>query len=211
MLKTLIYQGIIIVIFFSVFLSKNTILPTFQLTNAPNIITKGHYGATLIVEISYSHNGLEEWLQQLHEPYPLVLADTDWLMRSENVVKLLQEKKIPVGLLGKASSMYEDRLLLEKELTAFGQILQQDPLWFATRDDLIDSLLLEQLFKRQINALSPTTTFPIAPSEGEFVAIRLHRDSSIDFKQIEHYMNSHKFISIEESLFGYTISTKRYP
>lgn len=211
MYKTLIYQGIIIILIFLFFLSKNAISPTFQLTNSPTILTKGHYGEALIIEISYSHDGLEEWIQQLTEPYPLILADIDWLVRSEDLKRLLIEKKIPVGLLGQKSEIYANTALLDQELATFYEEFQYVPLWFATQDDLVDTALLQKLFTKKINVLSPSATYPNVPAEGEFVAIRLHRHTAVDFQQIKSYTQSHRFLSIEESLFGYEIKTKRTP
>ncbi|MER2109095.1 MAG: hypothetical protein ABS949_19390 [Solibacillus sp.] len=209
--KTLIYQGLITGLIILFFLSKNAISPVFQLTNSPNILTKGHYGEALVVEISYSHDGLEEWLQQLTKPYPLILADAHWLARSEPLTKLLIEKQIPIGLLGQKNEMYEDSQLLDQELAVFYDIFQQMPLWFATYDDLVDNALLEQLFHKKINVLSPTNLYPATPNKGEFIAIHVHRQTPIDFQEVTNYMKSHTFLSIEESLFGYELSTKRYP
>lgn len=205
------YQGFIVILIFSFFLSKNTISPTFQLTNSPNIIVKGHYGEVLIVEISYSHEGLEQWLQQLTKPYPLILADASWLKRSEHITKILIEKQIPIGLLGQNNEMYENTQLLDQELAIFYDVFQQTPLWFATQNDIVDAALLQNLFNKQINVLAPTNTYPASPNEGEFVAIHLHRHMPIDFQKVTNYIKAHSFLSIEESLFGYEIKTKRSP
>ena len=211
MIKVFIYQGSIVLLVFLFFLSKNAISPTFQLTNSPNIITKGHYGEALVVEISYSHDGLEEWLQQLAKPYPLILADASWLARSEHITKLLIEKQVPVGLLGQKNEMYENSQLLDGELAVFYDVFQQTPLWFATQDDIVDAALLQQLFNKQINILAPSNSYPAPPNEGEFVAIHIHRHIPVDFQEVTNYIKAHRFLSIEESLFGYEMKTKRSP
>lgn len=211
MLKNLMYVAFIALFTFLFFLSKNALSPTFQLTNSPTILTKGHYGETFIVEISYSHEGLEEWLTQLPKPYPLILADVNWLSRSEELTKLLIEKHIPVGLLGQESEQYKNPSLLTQELKQFQNIFGQMPLWFATQDDVIDTALVQTLFQKQINVLSPANMYPDVPTKGDFIALRLHRHTEIDFQNVTDYMKSHRFLSIEESLFGYTISTKRVP
>lgn len=211
MLKNLMYVGVAVLLIFLFFLSKNALSPTFQLTNSPTILTKGHYGETFIVEISYSHEGLEEWLSQLSKPYPLILVDVNWLMRSEEITKLLIEKQIPVGLLGQESEQYKSPSLLTQELKQFQSVFGQMPLWFGTQDDVIDTALVQTLFQKQINVLSPANTYPAVPTNGDFIALRLHRHTEVDFQDVTNYMKSHRFLSIEESLFGYTISTKRAP
>lgn len=211
MLKNLMYVAFIALLTFLFFLSKSALSPTFQLTNSPSILTKGYYGETFIVEISYSHEGFEEWLTQLRKPYPLILADVDWLHRSESLIKILLEKQIPVGLLGKKSEYYTSLSLLDQELKQFQDVFDKMPLWFATQDDVVDPALVQTLFQKQINVLAPANTYPTMPDKGDFIALRLHRHTEVDFQDVTNYMKSHRFLSIEESLFGYTISTKRTP
>ena len=211
MLKTLMQLGFIVVLTFCFFLSKNVVSPTFQLTNSPNVVTKGQYGTSLIIEVSYSHSGFEEWLNTLSAPYPLFLIDVAWMQRSEDLVALLIEKQIPVGLLGLNNDAYVNPRILEGELRLFKQTFEKPPLWFATKDDIISPTLLEQLFSSKVNALAPSLDYPVNPSQGAFVALRLHREVEIDFDEVTDYMKAIPFISIEENLFGYDISTKRYP
>lgn len=212
MFKTLIQIGFILLLTFCFFLSKNAILPTFQLTNSPTIITKGQYGISLIIKTSYSHDGFEEWLQKLNAPYPLFLIDVDWLDRSDALLEIFLEKQIPVGLLGHTNEDYlTDTHLLETELASFEKSFGRLPLWFATKDDLVDTELLQQLFENQINVLASSLDYPATPVDGAFIAINLDRDTIIDFDNVKNYMHASNFISIEENLFGYQISTQRYP
>ena len=65
MLKTLVSLAFCLIIVFFYFDEKNTIFPVFQLTETPMIITKGQFGASLIVEVSYSHEGFDDWIATL--------------------------------------------------------------------------------------------------------------------------------------------------
>lgn len=196
------------------FEEKNSPFPTFQMTESPVIIAKGHYGHSLIIELSYSHKGLDEWIATLHEPYPLFLVESEWLMRSPDLVKQLIEQNIEVGLLGSLNEAYVDDTLLEKQLTQFQNAFTHLPLWFATADYVVDSNMQSNLHERGINIIAPSTSITakeLQLTDGEFVSIPLHREQHISFEQINSFINQHPFISIEENLFGYDISTKRFP
>lgn len=189
--------------------------PVFQLTETPTIISKGQFGASLIVELSYSHEGLERWLTTLSKPYPLVLADADWLLRSPDIVKLLIEQNIPVGLLGAPNENYlNNDALLKQHLAVFQKSFQQLPLWFATRDYLIDETLQQTLYASGINLIAPTYSINSAQeklAKGDFISIPLHREETISFEELNQFIKAHSFIPIEQNLLGYNFSTKRYP
>ena len=215
MLKTLVSLALCLVIVFFYFDEKNSIFPVFQLTETPLVMTKGQFGASLIVEVSYSHEGFDDWITSLPKPYPLFLVDADWLLRSPETVKLLIEKNVPVGLLGSTQEQYEaEDGLLEKQLTIYEMNFQQLPLWFATRDYLIEEKMQQTLHGRGINLIAPTysfTTMNTKLADGDFISIPLHRDNAISFQKLEQYIASNSFISIEQNLFGYDIQTKRMP
>ena len=199
---------------FFYFERENRFISTFHMTSEPNVIVKGHYGQTLIVELSYSHNGLEQWITQLSKPFPLFLVDAQWIERSEPLVRLLIDKQIPVGLLGKNNESYEGDDLLTKELNIFEKAFDQQPLWFMTRDYNISTSLQRQLFTSKINMLAPSISFPSIERDlenGDIISILLHRETEISFETIQQFQQQHSFLSIEENLFGYSISTKRYP
>lgn len=215
MLKTLVSLAFCLIIVFFYFDEKNTIFPVFHLTETPMIITKGQFGASLIVEVSYSHDGFEDWIAALPKPYPLFLVDADWILRSPTTVELLIERNIPVGLLGSTKEVYEaDDDLLKRQLTVYKKNFKQLPLWFATRDSLMDEKMQQTLHDRGINLIAPTYSFTSLDtkiSDGDFISIPLHRDTVVSFQELEHYTTSHPFLSIEQNLFGYELQTKRMP
>lgn len=214
MYKTLVSLVLCLFLVFIYFDDKNNISPVFQLTDAPAVITKGQFGQSLIIELSYSHKGFEDWIANLSEPYPLILAESDWLLRSPELVKILREKNIRVGLLGSSSDQYEDKNLLKKQIAIYEKTFYKKPLWFATADYKVDTSMQSALHELGINIVAPTYTFPIEENkipEGSFVSIPLHRDKEVSFEGINEFIKVHKFVSIEQNIFGYEISTKRFP
>lgn len=215
MFKVLVSMALCLIIVFFYFDEKNSILPVFQLTEAPAVITKGQYGASLIVEVSYTHDGFEEWVASLSKPYPLFLLDTDWVLRSPEQVKLLIERNIPLGLLGSMSSDYEEKdSLLDSQLSIFKRDFQRLPLWFATRDYTVSETMQQSLYKNGINIVAPTYSFAKPNTtivDGDFISIPLHRDQTVSFQELQQYIKAYPFIPIEQNLLGYDIATKRFP
>lgn len=214
MLKTLV--SIILCLFLVLFFfeEKDHLLPTFQMTDSPEIITKGHYGHSVIVELSYSHPGLAEWIEELKKPYPLFLVEQNWMERNPEIVKKLIDRNIEVGLLGSLNEQYENEDLLEQQLTLFQNTFHQLPLWFATTDYVVNPKLQKKLHSRGINMLAPTISFSspnLKLEDGDFISIPIHREQFTSFKSINEFMQQYSFISIEENIFGYETSTKRYP
>lgn len=208
-------MALCLIIVFFYFDEKNSILPVFQLTEAPAVITKGQYGASLIVEVSYTHEGFEEWVASLSKPYPLFLLDTDWVLRSPEQVKLLIERNIPLGLLGSMNSDYEEKdSLLDSQLSIFKRDFQRLPLWFATRDYTVSETMQQSLYKNGINIVAPTYSFAKPNTtivDGDFISIPLHRDQTVSFQELQQYIKAYPFIPIEQNLLGYDIATKRFP
>ena len=214
MLKTLVSLIFFLFLIFFFFEEKDYLLPTFQMTDSPEIITKGHFGYSVIVELSYSHPGLAEWIDTLQKPYPLFLVEENWMERNPEIVKQLIEQNIEVGLLGSPNELYENEELLERQLKRFQATFQQLPLWFATADYIVNPQLQKILHSRGINMIAPTTSIT-APNlqveDGDFISIPIHREQFTSFKTINEFIKQHNFISIEENVFGYKVSTKRYP
>lgn len=213
--KTLVSLALCLIIVFFYFDEKNTISPVFHLTETPVIVTKGQFGASLLVEVSYSHEGFDDWIATLSKPYPLFLVDADWILRSPDTVELLIERNIPVGLLGSTQEEYKaDDRLIERQLTVYEKNFSQVPLWFVARDYLINEKTQQTLHDRGINLLAPMysfTTLKTKIADGDFISIPLHRDTTVSFQELQHYITSYPFLSIEENLFGYELQTKRMP
>ncbi|WP_042478698.1 hypothetical protein [Bacillus ndiopicus] len=191
----------------------STILPTFNATNEPAIISKGHYGQTLILEVTFSHEGFETWLEDLKAPYPLLLLDSAWIERSPSMIKIIKDKRIPTALLGHNSTDYIDNKLLEDEIALYKKHFDREPLWFMTKDYMFSEDLKQHIFSHRINMLAPTVLWhkDLSIEEGMIVSVPVHVDSSIDFEQLTLFMQQNPVVSIEENLFGYQLKTKKFP
>lgn len=200
-----------------IFPIKNSSLQTvFQLNEHPTVITKGHYGYSYIVEISFTHPTLMPWLRQLTGPLPLLLLDAEWIKRSPNEVRFIKEKRFPVGLLGRTSEQYNDVNILFDEIQTFENVFSVKPLWYSTKDYIFPNHLLKYLFTQKINALA--SSFVLSNNEykhpitkGTIVSIPFHEQSIVNIEKIDTFLKSYTFLSIEENIFGYTTKSKSLP
>lgn len=216
--KTLLLLCLTLLLFIFFKPINSNMISVFSITDSPAIVTKGHYGTSLVVEISFSDEPLLEWLTTIKEPYPLLLLDADWIERSPKHMEIIQKRKLPTGLLGPADSEKEplDTALLKKDLAIYEKNFTSKPLWFATRNHQYSQGLQKTLFQQQVNVLSPSIIWQgnnVIPSlqKGDFLFISLHENNKIPFKKLNTLLEKNKFISIEENIFGYTIQSKKSP
>ena len=215
--KTLISLGLLVILFVFIKPINSTMISVFNIANAPTVVTKGHYGTSLIVEISFSDEALLDWLKNVKGPYPLLLLDAAWIERSPEHIKVIQERKLPTGLLGPEDSLEEpiDIALIQKDVTTYEKYLKTTPLWFATRNHQYSQELQKSLFQKQVNILSPSLiwqgekTPPL--QKGDFLFISLHQDNKVSFKELNTLLQQNKFMSIEENIFGYSVQSKKTP
>ena len=196
--------------------SKNSIIEVFRLTDEPNVITKGTYGISLTIDLSYADAKFIEWLNEVKTPYPLLMVDADLLKRSPTLVKVIQSKNIPIGMLGRSSDFYEmNPSQLEKDISTFSIIMKQPPLWFRTKDYIFLPGVTKVLWKEQINMLAAskiqTSQDDLKLSKGDIVAIPYHQEDRLELKQIDQLIERNSFQSIEQTIFGYSIKTKKSP
>lgn len=216
--KTLLLLCLMLLAFLFFNPINSTMISVFRLTDSPAIVTKGHYGTSLVVEISFSDEHLLEWLTTLKEPYPLLLLDTDWIERSPKHMEVILKRKIPSGLLGSTNSEDESLNveLLNKEIAIYEKHFTSEPLWFTTRNHQYSQSLQKTLFQKQINIISPSIIWQgnkTAPSlqKGDFLFISLHENNKVSFSKLNTLLQKNNFISIEENIFGYTIQSKKTP
>jgi len=215
--KTLISLLLIGTLFVFLKPINSTMISVFNIANAPVVVTKGHYGTSLIVEISFSDESLMDWLKTVKEPYPLLLLDTDWIKRSPEHIKIIQERRLPTGLLGPEDSIEKpvNIDLVQKDIDIYEKYLKEKPLWFATRNHQYSQDLQKSLFQQQMNMLSPSLIWQGEKSpklqKRDFVFTPLRQDSSFTFKELNALIQQNKFMSIEENIFGYKVQTKKSP
>ena len=216
--KTLLLLCFMLLAFLFIKPISSTMISVFRLTDSPTIITKGHYGTSLVVEISFSDEHLLEWLTTLKEPYPLLLLDAAWIERSPKHMEVILKRKLPSGLLGSSTSKDEsfNADLLNEEISIYKKHFAQEPLWFTTRNHQYPQNLQKTLFDKQINILSPSIIWKgtkTAPTlqKGDFLFISLHENNKLSLDKLNALLQKNKFISIEENIFGYTIQSKKSP
>ncbi|MGG0657096.1 hypothetical protein [Rummeliibacillus pycnus] len=196
--------------------SKNSMLEVFRLTDEPNVITKGNYGMSLTIDLSFADAEFIEWLNEVKTPYPLLMVDTDLLKRSPTLVKVIQSKNIPIGLLGRSSDFYvSNPSQLEKDISTFSSIMKHPPLWFRTKDYIFLPEVTKILWKEQINMLAAskiqTSKGELRLSKGDIVSIPYHQEERLQLKRINQLIENNTFQPIEETIFGYSIKTKKSP
>ncbi|MEY9971472.1 hypothetical protein ABH966_001845 [Lysinibacillus sp. RC46] len=215
--KTLISLFLILILFIFIKPINSTMISVFNIADAPAVVTKGHYGTSLIVEISFSDDNLVDWLKTVKEPYPLLLLDAAWIERSPEHLKIIQERKLPTGLLGPEDSVDKpiDLAVVQKDIKIYEKHFQETPLWFATQNHQYSQDLQNNLFQQQMNILSPSLIWKGEKTpklqKGDFVFMSLHQNNKISFKELNTFLQQNKFMSIEENIFGYKIQTKKSP
>ncbi|MBK3496550.1 hypothetical protein JFL43_17145 [Viridibacillus sp. YIM B01967] len=217
MMRKIIILSIFILCALLLFIpTKEKLLEVFNVTDGPNIIAKGTHGQTLTIDVSFGDQELEQWLESLSAPYPLLLLDTDWINRSPTIIQLIQEKKIATGLLGKNSTYYESNLqALEEDIAVYEKHFGVKPLWFRTKDQLFPSDMRQVLWQEQINMLgsSKVWTNDKLPMlvKGDIITALMHKEERMSFKKIDELRAKYTFSSIEETIFGYDVKEKKFP
>lgn len=214
--KMLIAMTLAMILSFFIIPQRDSIVSVFRMTEEPLVISKGRYGQSLVVEISFTHDGLDEWIQSLKQPYPLLMLDADWINRSPKVIEIIKVKNIPTGLLGKNGKEDEYSIqAFKKDLAIYEKHFGQKPLWFMTKDYEYSQKLKQAVFNEEINLLSPSHVYTEGEQYGEvkgaIITLPLHEETKPKFKNITTFISQQKFISLEENIFGYSIKSTKMP
>lgn len=219
MRKTLVVFSIIICsifIFLPTFQGSHSFTQVFRVTEKPVAITRGTYGSALTVNISFGDEEIEQWLQQLNKPYPLLFIDPDWAERFPQTVRIIREKNIPVGLLGSEGQNYEtDATLFIRQIEKFEKAFDIKPLWFRTVDEVFPYSLHTLLWEAEINALGSTFQWSggeiPSPTQGEIIAIPHHKEMRTNLIDLEKLYENREFSTLEDVLFGISSNIKKMP
>lgn len=213
--KFIIIFAFALLLFFFVFPQKNSFISVFNMTEEPIVISKGSYGQSVIIEVSFSHDGFLVWLDSLSQPYPLLMLDAEWIERSPKFIETIKKKNIPVGLLGGNVNKDYSLELFYKDVKTFEKHFNFKPLWFMTTDYQFTEELKQAVFNEKINMLSPTFKYKegsnFAEHKGALISVQLGENSNPNFESLTEFINSAKFISVEENIFGYTLKTNKLP
>lgn len=195
---------------------KYSLTSVFKMSDEPVAITRGTFGSVLTVNISFGDKEIEEWIGELKKPYPLLFVDANWASRYPNTVRFINEKKIPVGLLGEKGVHYEeDAALLVTQLEQFERFFGVKPLWFRTADEVFPHFLHTLLWEVELNALGSSVQWkggelPIE-KEGDIISVPHHREERVSLVELDKLKESRKFQTIEDNLFGTKVKMKKIP
>lgn len=213
--KVLFTLTLSLLIAFFVFPQKESFVSVFKITDEPLVISKGNYGQSLVIEVTFSHDGLYEWLSTLKQPYPLLMLDADWIERSSKYVDLIKEKNINTGLLGPSGAINSSTEMFLKDVAIYEKHFKKKPLWYMTADYEYPTELKQTVFNEEINLLSPSYIYTKDANyqqlKGAIISLPLHEHTSPNFEEYTKFMETQKFIPIEENIFGYTMKTKKMP
>lgn len=210
MRKVLILLGLTTILFAVYYSYTNKQLPVFLMTEKPNVVAKGHNGHVFLVELHFEHDGLIDFINSDQSRTILFLLDPDLIKRADHLLELLQSKQRATGLLGSSPEN------IQQEISVYEQTFKQKPLWYMPQGYTYTDELRQTLFSQQINMLAPTLTiknnsFPKKLEKGDILSLPLYKENKVEFKSLSNWMKKYQFISIEESLFGYSIKTKKSP
>ncbi|HLR23803.1 MAG TPA: hypothetical protein VK100_08860 [Pseudogracilibacillus sp.] len=182
----------------------------------PAAITSGMKGSALTVNIAFGDDDVQQWIEQLQSPYPLIFLDLEWAERYPSTIEMMVEKNITIGLLGKDGNAYmESNDLLEKQIDQYEALFQSKPLWFRTADEQFPKELLNALSKKEINALSSSIRWTGGKikleQNGEIVSVSSYKNHQIDFKALQQLTNDHPFNTIDQVLFNLQSKKKKIP
>lgn len=201
---------------FHTFSKKQHYIPVFNILAEPAAITSGVTGSALTVNIAFGDTDVEQWVEQLQEPYPLLFIDIDWAERYPSLIETMIEKNITTGLLGaKGRSYIDNTSLLNEQIIQYEKIFQSKPLWFRTTDEKFPPVLLNDLDKHKINALGSSLRWTGKPitlkQEGEIISVSSYKNQQVNFDQLQQFMNDASFTSIDQVLFNLQSKKKKIP
>lgn len=210
MRKALILIGLSTILFAVYYSYTNKQLPVFLMTEEPNVVAKGHNGHVFLVELHFEHDGLLDFINSEQSRNILFLVDPALLKRADHLVEALKSKQRATGLLGSSFDT------IQQEIAVYEQAFKQKPLWYMPQGYTYTDELRQRLFNEQINMLAPSliiqnNSFPKKIEKGDILSLPLYKENKVDFTALSNWMKKYQFISIEESLFGYSIKTKKSP
>lgn len=207
----------VVVLFFPNMPGSDSLKTVFRLTDEPaEVIVRGMSGSALTINISFGDEEVEQLVSELKAPYPLLLLDMDWVERFPDIVELIEEKNIPIGLLGHAGDTYEQNTaLLAEQLQLYEKHFGTKPLWFRTSDEVFPLSLRTALWDSEVNPIGSTVKWyegePPPVLEGEIISIPHYREKRISMAAFKKLNETREYKSLEGVLFNMSIKTKRIP
>lgn len=209
-LVILVFSTLLLALFF---ISSQLKPEAFRIATKPSLISKGTFGQSVTIEISYSYPELEKWISSIQNNNDILfLLQYEWLERSSDYIKLFKEKKAITGLL---IDNAQSESSINKHIQLYTDMFEQPPIWAACSPDPCSDQVVQHLFDKKINSIAPSVYIEQLDDfkqlkKGDIASYRIVRGTPPP-TSILTQITTYPFISIEQNILGITLETKRYP
>ena len=195
------------------FISSQLKPEAFRIATKPSLISKGTFGQSLAIEISYSYPETKQWISSIQNNNDILfLLQYEWLKRSNDYVKLFKDTKAITGLLIDNSQTDSS---IKEHIQLYTDMFEQPPIWAACSPDPCSDQVVQFLFDQKINSVAPSIYIEQLDDfkqlkKGDIASFQIKRDAPPQ-EPILNRITSYPFVSIEQNILGITYGTKRYP
>ena len=195
------------------FISSQLKPEAFRIATKPSLISKGTFGQSLAIEISYSYPETKQWISSIQNNNDILfLLQYEWLKRSNDYVKLFNDTKAITGLLIDNSQTDSS---IKEHIQLYTDSFEQPPIWAACSPDPCSDQVVQFLFDQKINSVAPSIYIEQLDDfkqlkKGDIASFQIKRDAPPQ-EPILNRITSYPFVSIEQNILGITYGTKRYP
>ena len=151
--KPLILLSFLVIALTLFFISSQSKSDAYRIATTPSLISKGTFGQSIIVEISYSYPEIKEWITSIQNNKILFLLEYEWLQRSNDYVKLLKDSQTNTGLLINSSQTLPS---IKEHINLYTDLFEQPPIWAACSPDPCSDEIVQYLFDEKMNSLAPS-------------------------------------------------------
>lgn len=211
--KPLIILSFLTLLLSLFFISSQLKPEAFRIATKPSLISKGTFGQSLAIEISYSYPETKQWISSIQNNNDILfLLQYEWLKRSNDYVKLFKDTKAITGLLIDNSQTDSS---IKEHIQLYTDSFEQPPIWAACSPDPCSDQVVQFLFDQKINSVAPSIYIEQLDDfkqlkKGDIASFQIKRDAPPQ-EPILNRITSYPFVSIEQNILGITYGTKRYP
>jgi len=211
--KPLIILSFLTLLLSLFFISSQLKPEAFRIATKPSLISKGTFGQSLAIEISYSYPETKQWISSIQNNNDILfLLQYEWLKRSNDYVKLFKDTKAITGLLIDNSQTDSS---IKEHIQLYTDMFEQPPIWAACSPDPCSDQVVQFLFDQKINSVAPSIYIEQLDDfkqlkKGDIASFQIKRDAPPQ-APILNRITSYPFVSIEQNIIGITYGTKRYP
>ena len=210
--KPLILLSFLVIALTLFFISSQSKSDAYRIATTPSLISKGTFGQSIVVEISYSYPEIKEWITSIQNNKILFLLEYEWLQRSNDYVKLLKDSQTNTGLLINSSQTLPS---IKEHINLYTDLFEHPPIWAACSPDPCSDEIVQYLFDEKMNSLAPSIYIEKLDDfkqlkKGDIASFEIKRDAPPPSNILTRII-SHPFITIDENIIGISYGTKRYP